>query len=310
MSKNDWEFIFPRETWKTLATLNMMRLQDSALAISQAWQTAIPNYDLKGITAALEQCATITKDLSKTLFPEKTVLGLTDAIIAMQSVKMSSIAASILPDIDTSVYTALQESVARASADWSWLSGVYTEDRDNDENADATETVAEQSVAPEIRDRIAADITQVLSEPETMHVTSKNKYLQWMQESPGNALQFLNTLISIIMMIFAALSLGIQARQARPVKDSQVYEEPAATSSVVYNITVENNVTVIGDKPYYYEVEFVNPETGELVTGYIYKGNITLEEPEETVNPEDEPEDPESTEPTGEESEGQVESEE
>ena len=50
----------------------------------------------------------------------------------------------------------------------------------------------------------------------------------------------------------------------------------------MYNITVENNITVIGDVPYYYEVEFINPETGELVTGYIYKGNIIAEEQDET----------------------------
>lgn len=86
--------------------------------------------------------------------------------------------------------------------------------------------------------------------------------------------------------------------QARPVKDSQVYEEPVSTSNVVYNLTVENTVTVVGDVPYYYEVEFVNPETGEPVTGYIYKGNLTEVVP-------DAPEDVEASEVTPDTAESQ-----
>ena len=69
-----------------------------------------------------------------------------------------------------------------------------------------------------------------------------------------------------------------------------MYEEPTATSSVVYNLTVENNVTVIGDAPYFYEVEFVNPENGEPMIGYVYKGNLVADESEETVTQEEVPE--------------------
>ena len=66
----------------------------------------------------------------------------------------------------------------------------------------------------------------------------------------------------------------VQTWQARPVKDSQVYQKPTSASNVVYNLSVENNVTVIGDDPYYYQVEFVNSQTGEPMTGYIYKANL------------------------------------
>ena len=48
--------------------------------------------------------------------------------------------------------------------------------------------------------------------------------------------------------------------------------------------------TVIGDVPYYYEVEFPNPDTGEMVIGYIYKKNLVnveATETEEFTNPED-----------------------
>lgn len=126
---------------------------------------------------------------------------------------------------------------------------------------------------------MAADINQILADPNTMHVASQSKYLQWKERNPGFAAFFLNILFPILLLI---ADWGFSSWQARSTKDSRVYEEPVSTSSVVYNITVENNITVIGDVPYYYEVEFINPETGELVTGYIYKGNIIAEEQDET----------------------------
>ena len=82
--------------------------------------------------------------------------------------------------------------------------------------------------------------------------------------------------------------LGSSARYATANKDARVYEEPTSTSNVVYNISVAQNVTIVGDAPYFYEVEFPDPETGETVTGYIYKGNLVIIDQEEpTTEPEE-----------------------
>ena len=59
-------------------------------------------------------------------------------------------------------------------------------------------------------------------------------------------------------------------------------------SNIVYNITIENHVTVVGDVPYYYVVEFPHPETGEMVTGYVSKRNLAPDEPEKTEAQEEE----------------------
>ncbi len=180
--------------------------------------------------------------------------------------------------IDTSALVALRESASRAvlAADWFWLAEVRVDDSDDDQET----TVKE--VSPETRSQIAADITEVLSDPENMHTTSRKKYIEWARERPENAMHFLQTLCVIIQTLFVMLSFAMETWQGHTVKDAHVYEEPTSTSSVVYNLTVENNVTVIGDVPYYYEIEFAHPETGEMVTGYIYKGNVAAEESEET----------------------------
>ena len=279
MSENKWNFTFPESFLKVMEELNKVQLSASALAMSQAWKAAVPDYNFIGIASVLEQYASATKRLSNVTLTTSSILGLTDAVNAMHTLKMSSVAASVIPLIDTSAYATLVDTAGIKSVlsgiDWSWLSEVHLEDYT--ENTDVPAMPEADEMDPEIRAEIAADIAEVIAEPETMHITSKKKFMEWIKESPEHALAFLTALLVFIQTICMVVSTW----QARPVKDSQVYQEPVSSSNVVYNLTVENTVTVIGDVPYYYEVEFVNPETGESLIGYIYKGNLAAEESED-----------------------------
>lgn len=152
-----------------------------------------------------------------------------------------------------------------------------------DDEQKASENIAEETLTPEIRAEIAADITEVLSKPEELQSVSQSKYLQWKERNPGFAAFFIQILYPFLLMIIPLLT---SIWLARPVKNAQVYEEPTSTSNVVYNVTVENNITVVGDAPYFYKVEFPDPETGELVTGYIYKANLAEVVPDATESAE------------------------
>lgn len=54
-------------------------------------------------------------------------------------------------------------------------------------------------------------------------------------------------------------------------KASNVYEEPKAFSSVVINVNVESEIIIIDSVPYYYQIVYTDPETGEEFKGYISK---------------------------------------
>jgi hypothetical protein len=212
---------------------------------------------------------------------------------------MSSIAKSVLPLIDTSVFDTLKYASAATKAlqdvDWGWVVNAYAEAFEirKDDEQKASENIAEETLTPEIRAEIAADITEVLSNPEEMQAVSQSKYLQWKERNPGFAAFFIELLWPFLLVV---LQIAASIWLARPVKDAQVYEEPTSTSNVVYNVTVENNITVIGDAPYFYKVEFPDPETGELVTGYIYKANLAEVVPDATENTETTETSPETTE--------------
>ena len=86
--------------------------------------------------------------------------------------------------------------------------------------------------------------------------------------------------------------------KALVAKDARVYEEPSSKSNVVVNVTVEQHVNIVNVVPYYYEVEITDPETGEVMTGYVYKGNIMLNEPDVASVQEDDETVTEDTVPT------------
>lgn len=164
MSKYDWNSIIPKSVWKTQETLN--GLASSALAISEVWKSAIPHYDFIGIRVALN---TYWEDYES---------------ISQQAAQISSIAASVLPLIDTSVYASLVDSqaikAAVTSVDWSWI----TQSQEQ-ESAHGVESVDQELITQEIHAEMAADITQVLSKPEEMSAVSHSMYLQWKEKIPA-----------------------------------------------------------------------------------------------------------------------------
>lgn len=280
MKEKNWDFTFPDPFLKSMEKLNKIQLSASAMAMSDAWKAAVPSIKIDGAYTALNELIARQKEWEKLVIPTTAFSALAKDVLPVVKFDTSAFARSVLEQIDTSALTALQKSVsvgALVGKDWSWLDDEYVEDTDND-----NQETPVREVSPEIRSQIAADISDVLSDPENMHTSSRNKYLDWVRERPENAMLFWQTLCQIIQTLFIVLTFAVTTWPARAVKDSQVYEEPKSTSNVVYNLTVENNVTVIGDVPYYYEVEFVNPETGEQMIGYVYKANLAAEEPEET----------------------------
>jgi len=324
MSKNEWEFTIsesvlnmqkmldelrfsipsveigkalqaamPVSAFKTQGILDQLSIP--ALEISNALRVAIPEYNFSGISEALQECTAAFREIPKIVFPTDALRELAETMQALPKIEIPNFTETILAQIDTSAFTAWKECADTfANTDWSWLYEVYEEDTE-----EAQEMTVDE-VPSEIRTQIAADITEVLSNPENLHTVSQNKYLEWKNKRPENAALFWQTLCQIIQTIMVILTFGVNIWQAFTNKDSRVYEEPATTSTVVYNITINNPVTVIGDVPYYYEVEFPNPETGELIRGYISKRNLTADATEDIELQEDETEATEVPETTAE----------
>lgn len=284
MSENKWNFTFPESFLKLMEELNKVQLSASALAMSQAWKAAVPKYELSGVHAALNEIVARQKEWEQ---------------LVSQASSFSVMAKSMIPileQIDTSVLTALRESAsmaALAKTDWTWLSEVYSEwePTQADELEDIPEHTAEEIVTPEICAQIESDISEMLSSPDQAQETFQRRYAKWKAEKPFLADLYMLILLPILVWF---LCKGGDAVIGRLSQDANIYNEPSANSMLVVNISGDQNVTIIGDMTGYYEIEFVNPETGELSTGYIDKGDVVTEAQNETEASE------EATEATGE----------
>jgi hypothetical protein len=287
--------------------LDSLRLSIPALEMSSVFKSAVADLNIEGVSAALKDYAAISANIPDITLSTKALLGITDTLNMLPTTRISSMAEAIIPLVDTSALEVLKDSATLAAIaaapkiDWSWISEVYSDGDDSDEDSECTDV----EVTPEIPAEIAADINEVLSCPNEAGDISQSKYVKWKEQHPFLADLYMQVLLPLIQAIlYGLIAFGAATLIASANKDARVYEEPTSTSNIVNNISVEQNVTIIGDVPYFYEVEFVDPETGETVTGYIYKGNLIINDQEElTTKPEETEDVTEMTEFIGEMSE-------
>lgn len=189
--------------------------------------------------------------------------------------RIQGVAETVLPSIIDSLSGIHIEPLGIskiATADWSWVSHVCEEVEDSEENE---AIFGYDLISDEVRNEMSADISDVFSDPQWVQEKSKSKYVTWKDRHPALAQVFLTIICDLLvglLLIFAENFIG------KTTKETNVYIEPNSHSTVVYNIDGDNNILVVGDVPYYYKVEFSDVETDKTITGYVYKGNIVLDE--------------------------------
>ena len=57
---------------------------------------------------------------------------------------------------------------------------------------------------------------------------------------------------------------------------ARLYEEPDTSSQVIRLIEPDQSVIVVGDVPYYYAAQIKDPQTGEIISGYVSKRSVRL----------------------------------
>lgn len=125
----------------------------------------------------------------------------------------------------------------------------------------------------------------VVSEVEDILLSGKN----WEQRFAEQIKSFFQThpvIAWVLEKIFFAILIGIITNIAssaigQALSPANVYEEPNSSSQIVYHIELNQNVVVVGDVPYYYEVEIQDESSGCRYVGYVSKRSISLMESEE-----------------------------
>ena len=110
MNKINWNFTLPDSVLKTQAMLDSLRLSIPALETSKVLKSAIADLNIGGVSAALKDYAAISASIPDITLSTKALLGITDTLSMLPIARISSIAETIIPLVDTSAMEVLKDS--------------------------------------------------------------------------------------------------------------------------------------------------------------------------------------------------------
>ena len=258
MAKNWWGFEMPESWCKTQELLKNLTPVISGLnfdASHYAWKQ-----DISGATAALRAIQPYLSSISVATQNAAMLSGISELQASLSR---------IIPDY-SKLFVSAERIIPQIpkipTFDWDWMSSAIKEcEEEYDE--DIVETILTPSVKEELQESVAT----VLNADQVENAT-KLQFSQWKEKHPVLAFLFLNIIIPILVGLVT--NLASTWISAKIDKAANVYDQPAADSSVVINIDVNSEITIIDSVPYYYQVVYTDSETGEEFSGYISKKNV------------------------------------
>lgn len=148
------------------------------------------------------------------------------------------------------------------------------------EEVDAGELVESKestvlSIPLEEQEELAAEIDDILADEKNWEQRLMDRIEMFKQTHPLWAVILKLLFVYIFLEIFNSVcSTGI-GQMLFPAK---VYEEPNTQAPIIYHIEQHQQVVIIGEVPYYYEIETKDVETNEIKTGYVSKRSVELKE--------------------------------
>jgi len=121
---------------------------------------------------------------------------------------------------------------------------------------------------------IAADIDEILSEEENWEQRLFEKINAYKKAHPILARLLIYLFMGVILPIIAQLFGNLIGEALIPAK---VYEEPQIVAPVICRLEQHQNVLIIGEVPYYYQIETKDLSTNEMKTGFVSKRSIEVE---------------------------------
>lgn len=126
---------------------------------------------------------------------------------------------------------------------------------------------------------LSAEDKQIISNEVTEILASEKNWEQRLMESvirlksthPVLA-TILDKIILAILINIAATIIATSIGQAR--SPANVYDKPRTTSPVVYRLKPLQQVVIIGEEPYYYQIEIKDNDTQETLVGFVSKRSL------------------------------------
>ena len=131
------------------------------------------------------------------------------------------------------------------------------------------------SIPLEEQEELASEIDNILADDQNWEQRLMDRIEVFKRTHPlwARVLKFL--FFCIFLEIFNSVCSNGIGQMLFPAK---VYEEPNTQAPIIYHIEQHQQVVIIGEVPYYYEIETKDIETNEIKTGYVSKRSVELKE--------------------------------
>lgn len=80
----------------------------------------------------------------------------------------------------------------------------------------------------------------------------------------------------VLQFIIAISANLVSSAVGQVLRPARVYEEPTSSSQVVYNLDQDQIVAIVGEEPYYFEVQISDDKSQKIVSGYVSKRSLEL----------------------------------
>ncbi len=126
---------------------------------------------------------------------------------------------------------------------------------------------------------LSAEDEQIIADEVSSILSSEKNWEQRLMDSVAKLKKTHPVLASILYHIIVTILLGIMVNLiamaiGQAVTPAKVYEKPRTTSPVIYHLEPLQQVKIIGEEPYYFQIELTDNNTQETMVGFVSKRSI------------------------------------
>ncbi|MCQ1528307.1 hypothetical protein [Lutispora saccharofermentans] len=120
------------------------------------------------------------------------------------------------------------------------------------------------------KEEIESAVIEIISEPFNWQQSIVSCFESFKSRNPLLSKLFIWVLSTIIAIIVGAASDIL----ANVIKDANLKEAPTPTAPIITNLVINQSVYITNKAPYYFEVEFIDEQSGETIKGWISKRSL------------------------------------
>lgn len=125
---------------------------------------------------------------------------------------------------------------------------------------------------------IADEMTAILSPKQNWEQRLMDRVTKLKESHPVFATILYHMFFTVLIGIIVSL---ISMIIGQAITSTNVYVKPKTTSSVIYHLEPLQQVKIIGEQPYYFQIELTDDDTGDTLTGFVSKRSLKVADSEE-----------------------------